>query len=237
MFVRYSNDHTDGLYRMWNSNSKRVHVSRGIIWLKRMFYQHDNTAEITTRDLDSDIEIDPNTEIRESDSSNETSGNESSDDEEEELLPLIQDVDSDDKDEGEYADLHPLVKQDVDNDDDEDDDSDDENEEEAIEYAPAPREITRSWREIRLPERYTHDLGVLALTEAEFGYQVNLREIVMAEVTTLYHEVAFVGAGVGSGIQHTSELRVMKYKEAIVTKDKKHWKQAVKEEQESMYSN
>ena len=120
MFVRYSNDHTAGLYRMWNSNSKRVHVSCGIIWLKRMFYQHDNTAEITTRYLDSDIEIDPNTEIRESDSSNETSGNESSDDEEEELLPLIQDVDSDDEDEGEYADLHPLVKQDVDNDDDED---------------------------------------------------------------------------------------------------------------------
>ena len=48
------------------------------------------------------------------------------------------------------------------------------------------------------------------------------------------NEVAFVGAGIGGGFENTTELHVMKYKEAMASKDAKAWKRAVEEEHERM---
>jgi hypothetical protein len=39
MFVRYAKDHTGNTYCMWNPTTKRVHVTRDIIWLKHTYYK------------------------------------------------------------------------------------------------------------------------------------------------------------------------------------------------------
>ena len=39
MFVGYNNDLGDDVYRMWNPNTKRIHCTRDIILLKRIYYQ------------------------------------------------------------------------------------------------------------------------------------------------------------------------------------------------------
>ncbi len=38
MFVGYALDHPGDCYRMWNPETKRVHETRDVIWLRRMFY-------------------------------------------------------------------------------------------------------------------------------------------------------------------------------------------------------
>ena len=47
-------------------------------------------------------------------------------------------------------------------------------------------------------------------------------------------EVNAVGAGIGGGFGNTAELKPMKYKEAMNTPDREHWKEAVEEEHDKM---
>ena len=48
--------------------------------------------------------------------------------------------------------------------------------------------------------------------------------------SNVHYEITAVGAGVGGGFDHTSDLHVMNYKQAMQTKDKNKWKKAVEEE-------
>ena len=68
-----------------------------------------------------------------------------------------------------------------------------------------------------VPSRY--GLGVVALTQTEFGSQVNLREIATLECSKddqrIEQEIADVGAALGGGFYNTSESHVMKFKEAM----------------------
>jgi hypothetical protein len=41
MFVGYALNHTGDTYRMYDPQSKRVHITRDVIWLKRMFFQKE----------------------------------------------------------------------------------------------------------------------------------------------------------------------------------------------------
>jgi galactokinase/mevalonate kinase-like predicted kinase len=47
-------------------------------------------------------------------------------------------------------------------------------------------------------------------------------------------EIMLVGAGIGGGFNHTSELIPMKYNEAMSSKDSEQWKKAVEEEHQRM---
>jgi hypothetical protein len=47
-------------------------------------------------------------------------------------------------------------------------------------------------------------------------------------------EVGLVGAGIGGGFEHTGELKVMKYKEAMSSPDKAKWEQGVEDEYQKM---
>ena len=47
-------------------------------------------------------------------------------------------------------------------------------------------------------------------------------------------EIQAVGAGIGGGFEHTSELKVMKYEEAINSPDKEGWKAEIKNEHRRM---
>ena len=88
-------------------------------------------------------------------------------------------------------------------------------------------------------QRYGH-LAAMALTQAEFNYQVNLQDITMMEFSDedicVDYEIGAVGAGLGDGFVHTRELKPMKYDEAMAT-DKIGWSKAVEEEHERMVKN
>jgi len=47
MFIGYSLNHAGDTYRMWDPDSKRVHLSRDIVWLNKMFFKK-LTGWITT---------------------------------------------------------------------------------------------------------------------------------------------------------------------------------------------
>jgi hypothetical protein len=65
------------------------------------------------------------------------------------------------------------------------------------------------------------------LTKAEKGYYQRLEEMGCASL-------GLVGAGLGGGFQDTHELHVMKYEQAMNSKDKKSWVKAVDEEHSCM---
>ena len=59
---------------------------------------------------------------------------------------------------------------------------------------------------------------------------MDLIELSMDEIYPIEEEIILVGAGLGDGFAHTSELKVMKHDKAMKTKDSKKWEIAVEEE-------
>jgi hypothetical protein len=94
---------------------------------------------------------------------------------------------------------------------------------------------TRSGRAVGMPVRLIQEIGAVAaehyeigLTEAERSYYQAMAE------NEAGNEVAAVGAGLGGGFENTSELRVMKFKEAMKGSDNENWQKAVDEEHDRM---
>ena len=112
---------------------------------------------------------------------------------------------------------------------------DNDNEENPVQ-AKAPYHVytARSGQYVRIPEIYTHDLGVLASTKAEFGYQMDLCALSMDNIDQIEEEISLVGAGLGGGFDHTSKLKVIKYNNAMKTKDSDKWEISVEEENKQM---
>ena len=71
-------------------------------------------------------------------------------------------------------------------------------------------------------------MGETALTAAEQNYYFALSE---------YLEYGCVGAGIGSGILNTNELKVIGYDEAMQRKDKKQWLSSIDKEHDRMLKN
>ena len=44
MFVGYNKKSGNNVFRMWNPDTNRIHNTRDIIWLKRIFYQDKLTT-------------------------------------------------------------------------------------------------------------------------------------------------------------------------------------------------
>jgi hypothetical protein len=57
------------------------------------------------------------------------------------------------------------------------------------------------------------------------------------EYAMLDAECAFIGAALGGGFDNTTELHVMKYREAMESDNKEKWLVAMKEEHERMVKN
>ena len=45
MMVGYAKQHAGDTYRMWDPNTKRVHVTRDVIWLNKMFFKEKSTID------------------------------------------------------------------------------------------------------------------------------------------------------------------------------------------------
>jgi hypothetical protein len=100
-----------------------------------------------------------------------------------------------------------------------------EDEDEAIETTRSGRAVTKPTRLIEEYGASGYDNYAIGLTDAEQQYYKIMRES---------GEFAFVGAGLGGGFTNTSELHVMKYKEAMASSDRDKWQKAVDEEHERM---
>ena len=81
---------------------------------------------------------------------------------------------------------------------------------------------TRSGRVIKAPDRLTYTPAV------ELRYLGEMAELDHVELANTYMalrsmEMALIGAGVGGGISHTSQLKVLNYKKAMQSPDADEW--------------
>jgi len=111
---------------------------------------------------------------------------------------------------------------------------------------------TRSGRQVRTPKRLIASnewgqtaINYMSLSSAKQNYYTafmtaSSNEYMPYEVVNIglkINELAAVGAGIGGVFSNTSELRVLKYKEAINGSDREDWLKAIGEEHERMVKN
>ena len=77
------------------------------------------------------------------------------------------------------------------------------------------KNTTRAGKTINRPIQYIEEINAVAVKN--YWAQLKFYEKHDQE------EFAMVGAGIGGGFGSTTELHVMKYKQAMHTKDKEHW--------------
>jgi hypothetical protein len=207
MFVGYAENHKGGVYRMWNPKMRKIHITRDVIFLKRMLFQTtvDEVSVVpsVTQDFITLDARESTHETEPTDAGSETSGGDESED-------------------------HSASNPDSDNDN---------NDGEPNDGATGEWQTARSGRTSRMPSRYRTDIGAAAIisTECERNYySLLLDENDYEDCEEEDEEIACVGAGLGGGFQSTKELHVMKYKQAMKTKDKDMWTEAVFEEHDRM---
>lgn len=206
MFIGYPKEHTGDTYMMWNPTTGRVHITRDVTWLRRMFFSSQAiNAEVMTQDdavpalptgesgVDDSIYV-PQDDVESSDDAKD-SDHEDSDGDEDNDMPSSADSDSADE----------ARKVTFADDDDE----------------PIR---TRSGRSVNPPKKYLDEIGGVHLTPAEEHFYQKMFD----------GEIACVGAGIGGGFNHTSELHVMKYDQAMASPDRDEWNKAVEAEHENL---
>ena len=242
MFVGYATDHAGDCYRMWDPTTGRVHLTRDIRWLKRMFF----TKKLTRNDTVDDLHIEQlKTDTTDTD---------------DKVITIEEPTEKDDVQAGEGTTTEAEAKEESKEEEFEEliDRDDIELVDELEEDVPPATETRRSTRVTKPPPQiYNADkLGGSdmdpVLTSDELGglmkddYQIELTPAeenyyrAMTEIGAVAYdgdnpeiydlELAAVGAGLGGGFGNTQELHVMKYDQVMETEDKPKWDNAVKEE-------
>jgi hypothetical protein len=222
MFVGYAADHEGDCYIMWNPATKRVYTTRDIIWLNRFFYtkaQHDV-------DDDDDLVqvVAPDTAVRgelDADADNVTAA--------ERTQVHVSWADQQgatrkstrlrfpkDRYEAGTSGMESYVTKD--DDDDDEDETEDQEQDPDQEADQEEDELDESEMSAWLSE------VDVDLTPAEDKFYAAMRGL------NEYQELGLIGAGIGGGFVHTSELKVMKFNEAMAGPNKKEWEKAVEEE-------
>jgi hypothetical protein len=207
MFVGYAGNHKGDVYRMWNPKTRKIHITRDVTFLKRMLFQTtvDEVAVVPSVTQDV-IALDAGESTNEMEPTN--AGSETSG--------------------GDKSEDHSASNPDSDNEN---------NDGEKNDGMTGEWQTTRSGRTSRMPSRYSTEIGAAAInsTECERNYySLLLDENDYEDCEEEDEEIACVGAGSGGVFQITKELHVMKYKQAMKTKDKDMWTEAVFEEHDRM---
>jgi hypothetical protein len=197
MMVGYAPNHTGDTYRMWNPTTGKVHTTRDIIWLRRMYFSPTENVEMNANvDAHDALTIGHAIDMPTGESGNNE--------------PIVVDEPSEESDDNDGN---------IDDDDESHDDEDADNKsDDGTKYR------TKSGRAIRQSARLIEEMGGVQLSTAEEHYYTRMFET----------EIACVGAGIGGGFAHTSELHVKKYKQAMASPDKDKWKEAVEAEHENL---
>ena len=210
IFVGYALNHPEGCFRMYDPATHRVRQSRDVVWLHRMFYEkRNNNTELNTKNVSVGNWL-----------NNSEGGHRFVEVGE----GVIEDQSITTQQEEEH-DPGPL--------------NDEVEENNAVGnpnnngVLPGTNNnnastVTTSGRISRQPARLIEEMGGTALTAAEQNYYFALSE---------YLEYGCVGAGIGSGIANTNELKVIGYDEAMQRKDKTEWMNSINEEHDRMLKN
>ena len=210
MLVGYNPNSGGDVYRMWNPTTNRVHNTRDVLWLKRMYYQPPANRI-------------PPIEAREgvaNDAPNVGLG-----------------IDSESDDDDDDDEMPPLIERNN-KDSDSDSDSDDDDDQEEAKKETRTRSGRKSKAPTRLIEM--SNVGLTHSEANYFAAMINASILATdghehRAVTEVRNaEIALVGAGLGGGFQNTKELRVMKYDEAMESNDRAYWENAADEEHDKM---
>jgi hypothetical protein len=227
MFVGYALNHAGDVYEMWDPKTKRVHVMRDVIWLKRMFYQ--NKCQEHEYAIDIHIPTDPGVNMQVNDNKKNIEAGEGANDQPEGEKYIGTNVNEVQDDETNVNDVS-----------DDEDQAKNEKEDEPIN--PVDYQIpggtawtsTRSGRSVKAPARLINEMGTPAVQQQHYEIKLTDAERNYFEVMKEIGELACVGAGLGGGFTNTQELHVMKYDEAMAGPDADKWKIAVEEEHDRM---
>ena len=231
-FVGHVDSHAADCYRMWDPEGHYIYVTRGVIWLKRMYFPKSEENE---HDAHKAIEVPVSTAgERESDATAENNQNAN---ENQTTVPsepstntrVPPSVPSRLKVTIGNATFMPS----------ENNANENENEDNG-EWEETPAELP--FKEVKRsstgrtthPRKFYQDehQGVCADT----NYYSVLHDDNEEDENDDYYEHAMlnVGAGIGGGCKHSSELKVLKYKQAMASKDKNKWKNEIKKEHKRM---
>jgi hypothetical protein len=179
MFVGYAENHKGDVYRMWNPRTRKIHITRDVIFLKRMLFQTtvDEVAVVpsVTQDVSAldagerTNETEP-TETEPTDTGSETSRGDGSQD-------------------------HSASNPDSDNDDKDGEPND---------GTTGEWQTIRSGRTSGMPSRYRTEISAAAInsTKCERNYySLLLDENEYEDFEEEDEEIACVGAGLGDGFQ------------------------------------
>ena len=214
MMVGYADNHTPDCYQMYDPKTKRVHVTRDVIWLRRMYYQPKPSDVLDIEvgegvDVDNDVDI---TEYHDNENHQENDNN---------IIHEDENNDNNDRETEELRTVENLADTYVDavEEDEQLQAADDDYDAETV---PAINTTTSSGRAVRAPQRYI-EIAEIALSSAEAKYYEAMED----HYKPLEREFCLVGAGIGGGFENTQELHVMKYEEAMRGPDAKDWDKAV----------
>jgi len=188
MFIGYAVNHPGDCYRMYDPKTRRVHITRDIIWLKRMYYEKPTrTLEVVAREIefkDASAEAGEEDDAQAGeDSSQEDEAKAEGENEEEEEFEEAQEIPA------------PVM----------------------VTTTRSGRAVHLPERfqddEVGLIAA-THGSYEISLTAAEEKYYNTMRDLSELDMN---REHCLVGAGLGDGFENTTELHVMKYDEAMAT--------------------
>ena len=185
---------------MYDPATHRVHQSHDVVWLHRMFYQkRNNNAELNTNNVSvGNWQNNSDGDLRFVEVGEGVIEDQSiTVHQEEENNPVPINNEADESNQGGNANDTSVQH------------------EENNENNNNVGTVTTSGLISQRPARFIKEMGETALTAAEQNYYFALSEYID------WGEYGCVGAGIGSGILNTNELKVIGYDEAMQQKDRK----------------
>jgi len=223
IFVGYADNHAGDCYRMWEPIKHFIYITRDVLWLKRMYYPSSNKPS-NEPPIYRTIEA-PNSAAGENHNENENENETAEQTNEPPPPPIpsklkvtiggatVQPTDADDEEEWEQ----PPVEQ---------------------PFKEVGIRRSRTGRTIHPVKLYQNEYqgvctdnyySILSEDDTE-DYDEN--EAIYE--TVLGMETANVGAGIGGGFDHSNELKVLNYKQAMASNEKAEWMKEIEKEHERM---
>ena len=229
MFVGYSDDHDGDCYDMWDPNKKRIHQSRDVTWLKRMYFVKPigDLSEarmlpiIPVVDDYLFVEDEEQDQLYYEDGANGTPGIDDVIPQANEEIEQAEEAEVEDHEDGdEIGDTSANIQ--------------DGTIEEVAERVGVRRSSRTPKRNVRFVETMTtmHDAF-------NNSYQNNYYDMItkIAKDDFEEGEICCVGAGLGGGFENTNELKVLTYDEAMDSKNRIKWEKAIDVEHDRFVKN
>lgn len=227
VFIGYASNHEGDCYRMWNPVTGMVMLSRDVVFLQRMFFEQLNSdatkqqpvvyipGKATTAILQEEAIVTDKVHVI--DVTPPTTSQEGGEDLSSAGKVVHFEETNDTDDNGETKEETPSVVNDG-----------------------FTQVTTRSGRCIALPSRFREVSAVASMQnyfECLENYDDDEMELVTEVSNAMVDKISGVGASLGGGFANTSELRVMKYEEAITGPDSDKWATEVDKEHDRMVKN